>query len=214
MMNLKFIAIAGATALLASSPLSAATFTGEFWDANTGLSSIAGAEAVIAGGAATATFDAAFIDFPNGSTDTYGDGTLLSTFLGGYASNLSGGDTSTLTYSVFRFTGYIDLAAGSNIFAVGSDDGFVLRMNGDTVASYDGNRSFATTTVTSDEGTGPTAFELIYWENGGVTGVEFYVDGELAAPVDGMAAVPVPATLPLLAAGLGGLAVLRRRRKA
>lgn len=200
-MTIKLGATCAVAALLFGGSLSAATFSGEFWDASGSLGTIAQAQAVIDGGAPDATFESTAIDYPNGATATVGDSTALSVFLGADAATLTGGGSSTLTYSVFRFTGYLDLAAGANSFSVGSDDGFTLTVGAYSL-SYNGNRSFGTTSGSNDAGTGSTPFELIYWENGGVTGVEFYVDGALAAPSEGPGNIPLPASLPLLVAGL------------
>ena len=188
----------------------AATFFGEFWDASTPVSNIAAADAIIAGGDATATFTTEAIDFPQGSNNTVADATSLTDFLGSAAASLAGPagvGSTTLEDSVFRFTGMIDLVAGDQDFTVGSDDGFRLSIGGLEIG-FDNQRSFGNTTTTADAGSGPTSFELIYFERGGVTGVEFFIDGTLASP----SAVPLPAGLQLMVLGLGALGFVARRR--
>ena len=144
------------------------------------------------------------------------DSTSLSIFLGTDGASLVGTNTADLTTSVFRFTGWLDLAAGTNSFNISSDDGFQLKIDGNVVASFDGNRGFGSTFVEADLGAGPKPFELIYWENGGCTGVVFGMNGNLAEFADASTAtpVPLPAGLPLLAGGLGAFALARRRQRA
>ena len=120
----------------------AATAHGEFWDSATELSSIASAQAIIAGGAPTATFTSSAIDYPNGPNSQVYDSTSLSIFLGTDGASLVGTNTADLTTSVFRFTGWLDLAAGTNSFNISSDDGFQLKIDGNVIASFDGNRGF------------------------------------------------------------------------
>lgn len=154
------------------------------------------------------TFESTAIDYPNGSTTFVSDSTLLSTFLGADAGTLSGSGAINLTGSVFRFTGYLDLAAGAHTFSVGSDDGFRLIVNGVELGSAN-DRGFGVTNMTATVAAGLSAFELVYYENGGFTGVEFKVDGAYAVPA---AAVPLPAGLPLLGAGLAALGIVARRK--
>lgn len=203
--------------ILGAGAAGAATFTGEFWDARGSLLSITQADAVIAGAGPTATFASTAIDYPNGTGGVADDNsTALSTFLGADAASLSGGGDSTLGVSVFRFTGFLDLLGGPQSFAVSSDDGFRLTIGGTQISAFEQRRKFGTTTVTADAGTGATAFELVYFENNGVTGVEFLIDGVLAQAADGpvdIAPVPLPAGLPLMGIVLGGLGLMARRRK-
>jgi len=60
-------------------------------------------------------------------------------------------------------------------------------------------------------GARPTAFEPVYDENFGATGVEFRIDGDLVGAV---APTPLPATLPLMVFGLGFSGFALRKRKA
>lgn len=199
---------------------SAATFKGEFWDATASIANMGQADDVISAGAATATFLSTGIDYPQGSQDSISDSTHLVDYLGADGASLSGAQTATLGQSVFRFTGFLNLLAGVQKFAVGSDDGFRLSIGGNVISSFQGGRAFGTTTVMTDAGEGRTAFELIYYENGGDTGVRFRIDDVLAQPAadineaNTVAAVPLPAGLPLVLIGLGALGLVSRKRAA
>lgn len=193
--------------LTATSPAMAATFFGEFWDASSPLSNLNDADAVISSQAVTSTFTSTGIDYPNGSTTRIGSGTTLANFLGSDAASIIGPSNSTLQRSVFRFTGFLELLAGPQLFTVGSDDGFRLTIGGTQISQRFSNRGFATTSTTVDAGIGLTAFELIFYENSGRTGIEFAIDNAIATP----APVPLPQGLPLIAAALGALMILRRK---
>ena len=203
--------------LASASTAGAATFAGEFWDADGRLGSIDDALAVIAGGPADATFSSTVIDYPRGGNGAAAAangtiaaaGTTLAAFLGVDAASLSGERDTPLTRSVFRFTGFLDLLAGAETFEVRSDDGFRLTVGGTLVDSF-GNRAFRGSPVTVEAGDGRTPFELVYYEDQGNTGVEFALNGAAASPA--VAPIPLPAGLPLLAGALGVLAFIRRRR--
>lgn len=202
-----------ATATMLATPATSATIFGEFWDAAGPLGSIAQAEVVIAGGAPDATFMSSGIDYPIGPQTTVVDAsTTLEEYLGADAASIVGTTPTDLTYSVFRFSGFLELTAGMNTVSVGSDDGFVLDLNGSAL-SFDGNRSFATTSVMFDNPTTELIpFELIYWENTGLTGIEFSLNGEIVTG-EGRTptVVPLPATAGLLLIGGLGFGLLRRR---
>ena len=212
-MNLYKFATATLFSLGLSSAAFAATFQGEFWDAATPVGKLEDADAIIAGGDPNGIFDSTGIDYPQLGDVVSDDATSLADFLGSDADSLAGDvgiEDATLTDSVFRFTGFLDLLAGEQLFSVGSDDGFRLTIGGVVISSAEA-RSFSTTDVVVDAGVGITAFELIYFERTVVTGVNFSIDGVLAAPADPVAAVPLPAGLPLILAALGTLGLAARR---
>lgn len=199
-----------AVAVMLPAASMAATFNGAFWDA-TGVYNLARADLVVANDPITATFQSTAIDYPNVGNTVVGGTTTLSTFLGADAGTLSGSGTSTLDGSVFRFTGYLDLVAGQNTFAVGSDDGFRLTVGGVELGSSD-SRAFATSTIQQNFAGGVTDFELMYFNNLGGAGVQFSLNGALATPA--ATPVPLPAALPLMLVALGGLGLAARRKKA
>jgi len=209
---LKRLALRGALALACSlfvSTAQAATFHGEFFDINTRSMSIAQARAAIDGVSPTATFESTAIDYPNNTQNSGSSNQTLSQFLGVDAASIVGNGNATITTSVFRFTGFIDLVPGAHTFAVGSDDGFQLVLNNQVVSTRSAPRGFRFTTTTSNPGSGRMPVELIYYENFGRTGVEFFIDGVLATP----AVISLPGTASLSALGLGALVVMSRRRK-
>lgn len=207
-------ALIACAALLPASVGHAATFDGAFWDADRSFGSIGDALAYIDGRAADATFRSTAIDYPNAGGSITSN-TRLSDFLGATdGATLSGAADNTLAKSVFRFAGTVDLA-GMQEISVGSDDGFALSLNGVTVLSHSAPRSFQYTKGDFSFG-GKTTFELTYYENYGNTGVEFRIGDAIVG--SGMAAatpaaVPLPAALPLLGAGVAALAGLRRLRR-
>ena len=186
----------------------AATFTGEFWNASSSFGNINQAITYTQNNAISATFTSSAIDYPNGGTNNTSSNTTLASFLGADAASLVGDGSATITTSVFRFSGFLDLLPGVQQFVVGSDDGYRLNINGSLVSERSAPRGFRNTTVNTIGGEGRATFELFYFENFGRTGVEFFIDGQLAAP----AAVPLPASLALLLVGLGGLGLIKRRR--
>lgn len=193
----------------------AASFNGAFWDADRSFGTIDDVLDYIDGRGPDATFLSTAIDYPNAGQDLRSS-TLLSEFLGTTdAATLSGAGNSNLMTSVFRFTGTVNLVGETSI-SVGSDDGFTLNLNGVEVMQYSTPRPFARTTG-SHTFTGPTTFDLVYYENYGNTGVEFMigdtvVSGTMAAAT-APAPVPLPAALPMLGAGIAAMAGLRRLRQ-
>jgi hypothetical protein len=133
----------------------------------------------------------------------------LASFLGADAASIIGDSLATIQTSVFRFTGFIDLVPGTQTFAIGSDDGYRLTIDNTLVSQRSQPRSFSTTTRTRNLGEGSAEFELIFYENFGNTGVEFFIDGALATP----SPVPVPTGLTLIASALAALGLLKWRRR-
>lgn len=193
----------------------AASFDGAFWDADRSFGTIGDVLGYIDGRGPDATFLSTAIDYPNAG-ESITSGTRLSDFLGTTdAATLSGAGNSNLMTSVFRFTGTLDLV-GEQSLSVGSDDGFVLSLNGVNVMQWSTPRAFDHTKG-SYTFAGATTFDLVYYENYGNTGVEFMIgDTVVNSSMSAAAApapVPVPAALPLLGAGIAALGGLRRMRR-
>lgn len=192
-----------------ASPATAATFQGEFWSVNSPQANINDAVQVINGSAPTATFLSTAIDYPNGNVDTTLSFVSLNAFLGADAGSIVGDGTAPITTSVFRFTGFLDLMPGQQTFALGSDDGYRLTIGGNVVSQQNSPRSFRFTTLNNDLGAGVEPFELIFYENFGRTGVEFFIDNALAVP----SAVPLPGAFMLALSSVSVLALMGWRRR-
>lgn len=186
----------------------AATFQGEFWDANGGVRSLARADEIIAASDPTAIFTSTAIDYPNGNQGSFSSRSSLADFLGADAGSIIGDGSIDLRSSVFRFTGYLEIIPGVSNYGLFSDDGYRLTIDDDLVSQRNSPRGFRETSTDAILGSGIVPFELIFYENFGRTGVEFYINDALAAP----SAVPLPASAPLLLLALGGLMVVRRQK--
>ncbi|MBX7132495.1 MAG: PEP-CTERM sorting domain-containing protein [Fimbriimonadaceae bacterium] len=177
------------------------------------------------------------VDYSNGMEDVVPDETLLTNFLGFDAGTLTGGvGSNVLETSVFRFQGGIairpeydlDLAApGITVrFDLGSDDGSGMNVADITVIENGGDHGFGFQgNFATFEDPGLYPVDLVYYENFGVTGVEWYssiTGGPDSGRPDGGSVgivptsslyclVPEPATFAAL--GLGALTLMRRRRK-
>lgn len=213
MLTFKSVA-AAATFVLSAGASYASSFNGSYWN-STGFNSIDQVYSYIETNDATATFDSTTIDYP-GASGSISDTTTLQDFLGatGDGLSLSGAFNNTLEKSVFKISGFINVN-GLQSLKVGSDDGFGLKLDGVEVLRHSAPRAFAYTAGTYDF-TGPTSFELVYYENYGNTGVEFQINDQMVSSDIGVSgvnvpSVPVPAGLPLIAGALGGLGVLRAR---
>ena len=109
------------------------------------------------------------------------------------AQSLRGGNKqAALTTMAFHFRGYIDLTAGEHHFTIGSDDGFRLNVDGQTVSQYDGNRAYAKSQgAFTAAKAGLYPIDLMYWENGGDARLTVEMDGK-ALEADRLHALPFP----------------------
>ncbi|WP_062270382.1 tandem-95 repeat protein [Endozoicomonas arenosclerae] len=135
---------------------------GEAFNTDSSIANLDAAMALIADNDPDATFTATNIDYTDDSAPT------LAEFLADGADGLTGDTTANVETMAFRFSGQIELGAGAHSFRITSDDGFILKINGEEVAKYEGLRSAAPTTgiynVALEEG-GYHSFELVYFEN-------------------------------------------------
>jgi len=115
--------------------------------------------------------------------------------------------------SFLEITGSTFLNAGSNSFVVGHDDGVVLTFADPSIGNVlnqPGPTGFTNTPFNVNAPTaGLYAFDLTYTECcGGPANLVFQVNGAPVGP-----SVPEPATVALIATGVVGLVVTRRRRR-
>ena len=107
-----------------------------------------------------------------------------------------GNGTATTTF--FLFETILNLAGD---FVVKHDDGMAIFDDGDRIGGRVGPNAVKTTDVFGFDG---GEFGLLYVATNGDPSI-LNVNGDLAP-------IPLPATLPLLLAGMGGLAIMRRKR--
>ena len=131
------------------------------------LSNISQVEALITGKTPDATFIATSLGYGSVSGDL-GSGTNLQTFLGATDAKSLTNDPRDTSDAILKLSGQILLEPGSYDFRVKSDDGFILRIDGQDVTKFDGNRSAAESngkySVTS---AGLHQIEILYWDQGG-----------------------------------------------
>ncbi len=229
-------ASAGAVPAYAGSGLA-----GTYYAFNTGgINNLAQANQLVsAAAAATATFTSNTICFPDCAGTSISDSSSLSALLNGNVTNFSytsGASAVTqLNQSVMILTGYVAVTqAGPYTYYLGSDDGSVLSIGGQNIIDNDGNHSFTTdTAVVTYAAAGLYAISIEYFENNGVTGLDFYsmndttnqcVFGRSPTCTPGTAAsglfyttssvpVPEPGSIWAMAAGLIGLLAAAGRRR-
>ena len=137
----------------------------------------ASTEAVVdhfdSGGGSTHEFRAAFVDFGAPSQNE-----RVEDFLSGAAQLTAGDGGDWMTYTASHLEGFIYIPQGWHTFEVWSDDGFELRIGGETIADRQHPRSFAPTTDARYYEGGLYALELFYFENGGAEGLRLGMDGQ------------------------------------
>jgi VCBS repeat-containing protein len=81
------------------------------------------------------------------------------------------------TDAIIRMSGFAYLERGNYDFRVYADDGFRLKVGGETLIEFDGNQPPTTRTYTNVEVndliSGFTSIELLYWEQGGNANLQF-----------------------------------------
>jgi hypothetical protein len=187
-------------------PLSqASAYTVSIWD-RAPMTTLAQADAAIAGGPANLIFHASIIDF-----DDLQDGSR-----GLFNVNNPWGITPPETFAA-RVTGYFNIAtAGTYTFGINHDDGARLTINGSLTNAADGVVDNRTTTVTGMFAAGLHSVEIVYFENSGGASLEFFGKAGTAASTAPWAlvtsAVPAPGSLALAGLALLGMGLVSRRR--
>lgn len=103
----------------------------------------------------------------------------LGQFLDGKAQLTDGGADSAMNTIGLRLQGYIWLEKGQHLVNVRSDDGFLLKLGGDELSSFAGNRGFSGTSETINiQKSGLYAVDLYYFDNTGSEGLRLELDGD------------------------------------
>lgn len=188
---------------------------------------------------ADATFLSRFVDYPPGPDDWISSSLPLTTLLGADAATLDplSVGSNAIETSIFRFKGAIAIrpeydlnpqAPGITIwFELGSDDGSGMYVTNIEVIDNGGDHGFQFSgALATFELPGLYPVDLVYYENFGVTGIEWYSSipggpnsganppsvGIVPASVLYCYPVPEPGTLVALGLGAAALAARRRRR--
>jgi len=190
-------------------------------------------------GGPTATFTTTEVCFPDCAGTSIADSSTMTQFLNGHTSSFSytsANQPTSIDHAAITLTGYIAITqTGTYNFNLGSDDGSALSIGGTSVINNDSDHSYAVAggaaTFTQ---TGLYAISIQYFEDSGSTGLEFYGSDPTGACVVGRSSscasgsatssllysalpstpAPEPASILIFAAGLGGLTLVRRRRRA
>lgn len=205
------------------------------------INSLAVADNILATSAATATFRATLLDYPNGAQNVNIQGTVAA-LLGADAASLmpAGTAASQASPMVMRFTGFINIADAFDMqtgnstidvnFSFGSDGGVRLRIGGQTVFTVDGIVvSFPppAAEVARFEAPGLYPVEIVWYDHFGGIGLEWYSSipggpnsgasagtvGIVPTSVLSPQAVPEPSTLAGLVVGVLSLLGYRGRRR-
>ncbi|NIY85419.1 Ig-like domain-containing protein, partial [Vibrio hepatarius] len=152
--------------------------TGKFfaYDQNTGdygnIDSVADAEAIIGSGSPDLTFVSTDLDYRLGSSLT--TDANVAEFLGDDAASISGQIPTGTTDGIFQMTGAIYLEAGSFALRVNADDGYMIKIDGNVVAVFDGNQSAHERVgdVFDIDSSGYHTIEIVYWDQGGVAALD------------------------------------------
>jgi hypothetical protein len=240
-----FAASAGAVTISSSASVGAvpssagAGLSGSYYAFTNGsVTSLAQANQLISSTSApTATFTSNTICFPDCAGTSISDSSPLTSLLNGNVTNFSyttgASAVTSVSDTAMVLTGYIAIAqAGTYTYYLGSDDGSELTIGGQSVIVDDGTHSFTTDSANvTYAAAGLYAISIEYFENGGVTGLDFYAEndttnqcviGRTASCAAGTASTgalyspaaiaPEPGSVWLLGGGLAGLFGLRRAR--
>jgi hypothetical protein len=193
---------------------------GRFWSVGGQfLTSVAANEAAVAGVTPGATFRALVPTFPPGG-NAVGNGLTLADYTGVNATDLAGNPALTIGRSYGVLDGFLRIdAPGTTVnFALTSDDGSILSIDGTVVVNNDGNHAPQTVTGSATfAAAGLYPLRLQFFENDGIT-VFALRAGFAGAPVADIptallytAPIPEPSPWLMLGLGLVGLQIQRRR---
>ncbi|WP_163123172.1 Ig-like domain-containing protein [Acinetobacter portensis] len=115
----------------------------------------------------TKAFDFELSNYGLGQAGRTKDQNHLITFLGKNAENIEYKGYQNTSDAMIKFTGYMNLNAGSYIFRVTGDDGYQIKVNGKAIVIKDGNQNaktdyFLVTVTEEDAGWQPV--EIYYWD--------------------------------------------------
>lgn len=177
--------------------------------------------------APSSTFLSSLQDYPLGPAPTVFQPDTLGAFLGADAASLSGSvrDIDSIFGKIFVFQGFIAISNPTTYtFTVGSDDGFRLKIGGETVTEFVNSRPFGFSSGdASFSQPGLYPVEIFYWANaGGQSGLQFEAT-VFGGPSYGNSGVPGSGIVPtsvlyVPSAGSAGLALagvllMARRRR-
>ena len=228
---------------LAAVPANAGTgLLGNYYkfSSSSNIGNLANANILISSsGGPTATFTTTEVCFPDCAGNSISDSSTMTQFLNGHTSTFSytsANQPTSIDHSAIMLTGYIAITqTGTYNFNLGSDDGSQLVIGGQTVINNDNDHGFSNSTGSATfSQTGLYAISLEYFEDSGSTGLDFYGSDPTGACVFGRSsncasgsattglfygslpatAKPEPASIMIFGAGLGSLALMRRRRRA
>ncbi len=196
---------------------------------------------ILAANGPTATFNTTAICYPDCAGNTVNDSPeTMAQYVSGSDTNfsytVSGSQIpTTIADTAMVMTGYIAITqVGTYTFYLGSDDGSILSIGGQTIVNNDGQHNFQTDTGTATfSAPGLYAFTLDYFEASGSAGLDLYASDPTGTCVIGRgancaagtaqtglfysslpaAAVPEPASLWVMAGGLLGVFGFARWRR-
>ena len=210
-------------AAFAAHPASAqSTLTGAFYhDASQSITSIAGAQQFIANNAATGIFtstESLLQDPGYGSPMSGEDLASVTSFLKSDGASYVGTNTN-LSDGIFDIKGFVNVTtANSYTFALGSDDGSALFVDGKPIVFNDGIHPYTNNSASDTLTAGQHSVEVVYFnhifEGGqGIAILQSSFGGLNTTPTASPAPEPAQiGMLALAALGLGALAVKARRR--
>lgn len=200
------------------------TLSGTFYhDASQSITSVAAAQQFIASNAATGTFTSteSLLQSPGYGSETSGeDLASVTSFLGSDGASYKG-VTTNISDGIFDIKGFVNVVTPqSYTFALQSDDGSALFVDGKEIVNDDGIHPAINTSNSDALSAGQHSVEVVYFNhiyNGGQGGASLlaYFGGLNTTPNPLASAAPEPSQigiLALVALGLGALAVKARKR--